>query len=322
MKKKTIIGLLILAALIAVFFVSRGMENVERRTNLFRFSQADVVKVEFITPNPLLSFLDENEPVIARDTLVVELIRDEWIITSPRRLPVRESQADRFFENILRLTVSGNPVSESSSRRDFYQVDEAGGLQIAFFGRNDRELARIFYGIGQNPNFAYVRRQGENQIYQINNIFQFINPALNAWRDDRIVSFAQNQIQSITVNGSLFSYELIQQNDQWVLYEGEESSLISLPNVNLQRLLNGISNLRTNVFFDDEYETHAERLANPDLELFIRLTTRETVGLRIARIDDNALVLQRNEERETLYRITNAQFNPMNIAPSELVDSD
>ena len=305
MNKKNIIWLVILVVLIIVFFLSRQREFVERRMDLFNFNSDDITRIEFIQP---------------ADTLIIVRTDAGWMIEHPIAFPVRETQLTRFFTDFIGLSASRTPISESVDRQERFQVDEASGIQVAIFGRNNRLLSRMFFGRGQNPNVAYIRAANDNKIYQISNVFSAVNPTMSVWREDRIVTFAENEINSISVARGGSSYSLTQEFGMWnIVYNGEEHN-ISQGNSDFRRFMNALTGLRTSVFFDGEYENFAARLANPNLAFLITLENGDEVMLSIVQNDENTFALQRNGETDTLFRLMLGQFNQLDVEGDRFIE--
>ena len=305
MNKKNYIWLGILVILVIVFFLSRQREFVERRMDLFNFNSDDITRVEFIQPV---------------DTLIIVRTEGGWMIEHPRVVPVRETQLTRFFTEYLELTASRTPISESVDRQERFQVDEASGIQIAVFGRNNRLLSRKFLGRGQNPNVAYIRAANDNKIYQISNVFSAVNPSMHAWRENRIVTFAENEINSIAIARGGTTYTLTQEFGMWNVVFADEEHNITLGNADFRRFMNTLTGLSTNVFFDDEYESFEARFVNPALGFLVTLNTGEEVILSIAQLDDNAYILKRNDETNTLYRLTAGLFNQLAVEADRFIE--
>jgi len=174
MNKKNIILFIILALLIVVLIFSKGRENTEKRLNAFRFNANDVTKIEFVVPNA--------------DTLIVEKDRETWRIVYPKDAPVNKTQLDRFFDNYLTLTTSSIPISEDYSKQREFNVDEENATQIILYDINGRLLSHVFMGRSQtNQRIAYIRHENHTQIFQIENMFWFINPTINAWEGEEEV---------------------------------------------------------------------------------------------------------------------------------------
>ena len=306
MNKRNLILLAVLVVLLGVFLLSRQRENVERRRDLFNINANEITRIEFTQP--------------FADTLIIARIEGSWVIGQPRVAPVRETQITRFLNEYLGLTTSRIPISESVDRHAFYQVDEESAIQIAIFGRNNRALSRKFFGRGQNPSIAYIRAENNNNVFQVDNIFSAINPNLGVWREDRIVTFAENQINTISVARGTEIYQLTQDFGMWSLVHADSTHAIAIGNSDFRRFINGLTALRTNVFFDDEYELHDSKLSNPDLTLLIDLVDGESIWLVMARNDENSFVLQRNQETDTLFRLTNSQFNQLSVEINRLIE--
>lgn len=297
MNKKNILLLAFLAVLVVIFIFSKGKENVERRFDLFNFKSDVVAKIEFIQP---------------ADTLIVTLENNNWMIQYPKNAPVKQTQLQRFFDEYLSLTASSIPISESANRQSFYQVDDSTATQITIYDRNNRVLSKTYYGRSQNPRIAYARADKDNKIYQINNVFTAINPSLAAWREDKIINITEEQISKISVGKKVDSFALMHEDGLWTVSHADSTNMISASNAEFNKIKNGIINLRTSVFIDNEYDDYAEILSDTELEILIQLNTGSDIHLKIAKIDDNAFVLQRNDEQSTLYRLTTHQFNQLN----------
>jgi hypothetical protein len=306
MNKKNIFYIALLGVLIVILLLSKGRENIEKRTDLFRFRTTEISKIEFVTSTDTLSIVQQG---------------DIWMITHPREIPARETQIQRFFDEFLTLTISRNAVSDSPSRHEFYNVDEDTGLQVSLYDRSNRLLRRVFYGRNdQNPQIAYVRIDRDNNVYQINNIFHIINPMLQAWREDRIVTFTQNDLLKVSVSNNTGAFEVSQELGFWTVSIDLEVDIIQPTNNEFNRFINAVTNLRSSVFFDDVFAEHAAKFATPELEVLIETTTGEIVHLAIAQNDANSFVLQRNGDETTLYRLTNAQFNNLNVDATRMME--
>jgi len=310
MNKRNIVWLIILLVLVLVFIISRQRENFERRIELFNFRTDDISRIQLVQ---------------RADTLSIIRADVGWLIEHPRVLPIREAHINRFIDDYFSLTVSSNFVSDLRDRQERFQVSEDTGLLICIFGRNARSLSRMFFGRDMNnPNNGFIREANDNRIYQINNVnnlFQLLTTNLNTWRENRIVTFTENEISSISISRGNEPFTLQQEFGMWrLLIEDEEPIEISLGNAVLSRFINALTGLTTTIFFDDRYEEFSERLANPELAFHVVLVTGENVFLNLTVNDENSFVLQRNQEQETLYRLTTGIFNQLALEPERLME--
>jgi len=304
-KNKNIIWLAVLAILVLVFFLSKGKDNVEKRKPFIATKQADILKIQITQP---------------ADSLHMALENGQWNITTPRIMPVKETQLKRLWDEFLPLTVSTLSVTDSPDRQAFYQVDDETATIVSLLGKNDRILAKVYVGSNQNsPQFSYVRMNGSNNIYQIDNLQGLITTTLSTWREDRIVPLAIEDIFAVAIVRENDPFQISQESGFWTVTAGEVNEVIDPTNSDMSRLLNSISNLRTSTFYYDEYEAYAAKLAVPALGVQITNTARQVVNLTIAKNDENSYVLQKNEDTGTLYRLTNAQFNQLNIASAGFI---
>ena len=305
MNKKNIIALAILSILLVIFFLSKGRENIEKRSGVFNFKHAEISRIQIIQPYS--------------DSLEVAQENKVWTILHPRYVSAKASQIQRFFDEFLSLTISNNSISDSPDRQTFYQVDEQSATRISIFGKKDKLLRTVYYGRNsQNPQIAYIRLKNDNNIYQINNIYHVINPSLSSWREDRIITFTQSEIMKIQTS----TYELSNETGMWMVTNKSNGEVgqITPTNNEFTRIMNSITELRTSIFFDDVFDEHEENLSTPALEIMITLTDGDLVYLRLAQNDANSYILQKNETTETLYRLTTAQFNSLNANLSLLFE--
>jgi hypothetical protein len=321
MNKKNILLLGFLVILLIVFILSKGKENIEKRTALFNFKQSDVTRIEFIEPQPVFLMVDDEFTETASQTPTLSIYRenDEWFVRHPRNVRVRQAQIDRFFDEFLTLTVSSNSITDSVDRQGFFQVNDETGLQVLIYGRQDKLLKKVYHGRSQNNHqIAYIRADRDRNIYQIDNIFSALNPTLHAWRDNMIFRFSADQITSMQFDG----FSISRESGNWMMTIGGDTSVVSDENQEIIRVMNTIVNLTSSTFWDDVYENYAEKLSNPTIEMLISLNTGQTHHIRIAENDASSFVLQVDENTDTLYRLTQQQINQLTPDPTRLANSE
>ena len=323
MNKRNIALLGLLVVLILILLLSRGRENIEKRVNLFRVKEAQITRIEIIQNKPQMMWMMEEEEDLTVEFDILAIVRegDRWMIESPRRFPARQTTIERFFTNFYTLTIPNNSITENVDRHAFYGVDENSATKVNLYGRRNKLVGSVFVGRGQNPSFSYIRRVGENDVFQVDNIFHHIDPrfpSFTNWREDRILDITDEDIISISVARDIDPFELTRDGAGWNKATAAGTVLLDNPSDALTRFIGNVVNLRTTVFFDDEFPMHESRLETPIIELFMTLANKDELHLKIARIDDNALVLQRNDETDTLFRMTNSQFNLLNIGLDQL----
>ena len=294
----------VLALLIVSLLISRSCENVEKRFDLFKINQNDIGKIQF---------KDQT------NQLIVSLVDNIWTVQEPIQTAARESQITRFFENFITLTASTIHISESRERQSFYHVDST-GVEVTIYDKNNKQIAQAFIGRNDNnPMISYFRYADKNQIYQVDNVQSIVNPMINSWREDKIVTITQDNISKISFGNSASTYELFQDGMGWSLNLNELTAPLGYENADVNRLVQTILNLRTSTYFDNVFEDYAEKLNNTELEIYIEPYIGSIIHLKIAKNDDNSYVLQKNDEIITLYRLTTQQFNQLNVEPENLV---
>jgi len=304
MNKKNFILIGVLLLLVVSLLISRSCENVEKRFKIFSFNENEIARI---------TMKDQNNQI------VIYLNDSVWMIDEPVQAYVKETQINRFIDTFLPLTASTNYQSDSIDRQSFYNVDSTGVL-VTILDKNNKQLSKVYIGRSQNnPQISYLRNDKSNKIYQVDNVHSIVNPALNMWREDKIMNITENMISKIMFGKKNESYELFQSDMGWSLNLNEMSAPLGYDNSDLNRLLQSVVNLRTSTFFDDVFEEYSEKLEKIELEILIEPYMGEKIHLKIAKNDENSYVLQKNEEYTTLFRLTNSQFNQLNVDAEKLV---
>jgi len=203
MKKNNVILLAFLAILIVVFFLSKCKDNIEKRQPLFSVKQADLQKFEIISN---------------ADTLIVAMVDNIWTVTHPRNTLAKDTQLQKFFDEFLPLTVSSLSVTDNPEKQTNYNVDEETATKVTLFGKNDRILTKVYIGNStNNPQYSYIRKDGQNDIYQIDNIRALVATSINTWREDRIITLAPESLFSVTFARENDPFSLSMESGFWTV---------------------------------------------------------------------------------------------------------
>ncbi len=305
MNKKNISLLLFLLILIVIFMFSRKKESVEQRINFFKINSENIHALKIFNQ---------------QDTVRIEINNDKWNLTYPLMAPIKEQQINRFFNDFIKVETSSIPISESVDRQTFYNVTDSTATVVEMYGRNNNLLQKVFCGRSQNFNYSYLRADGSRKIYQTVNLLQAINPAINTWREDKILNIVENDILTISVLNNKDSFELSQSELFWNITYADSSKTLELSNRELNTFKNALVNLRTNNFIDNDYDTYKDNFAKSDKEIIINLSVGQTVQLKFIELNENEYLLMRNNEQNTLYKLTKHQYNQLFISPIKLLN--
>jgi len=308
MKRNNIILLAFLAILIIVFMLSKCKDNIEKRQPLFSIKQADIQRFDIIA---------------MADTLSIAMVDNVWMVTHPRNTPAKDTQTQKFFDEFLTLTISSLSVTDNPEKQTLYGVDEDSAIKVFLYGKNDRQLSKVYVGNSTtNPQFSYIRANSNSNIYQIENVRSLLTTSINTWREDRIVTLSPESIFSVTFARESDPFALSMESGYWAVSAGDEQAPIDPTNPSLSSYLNTLTSLRTSTVYYDSYDTYAEKLANPVLVVHIVSNTQQSTYLTIAMNDDNSYVLQKDNDTSTIYRLTTSQFFQINVAKTGFYSSN
>lgn len=286
MNKKNIILIIILAISIVIFILSKGRENIQKRINLLNINENDISKI----------VIQNNA-----DSLSIVKLNEYWHIENINNAMARNNHIKNFLREILNINTSELPVSENPERHNFYNVDDKNSTKIYFYGKDkrqnkDRLLDKLHYGQSQNFNFAYIRNDKSNQVYQIKNLNSIINTSLNLWREDRIFpDIIKDDIVQISINNTTTpesSFQIFNNNNNWEILVSD--STLSL-NTNSPESITFFSNLQdikvSKFYYIDNSEDllldfYKNELLKPDFIINLTLYTGNNINLSIAKVND------------------------------------
>jgi hypothetical protein len=281
MSKNNRILILLLAVLTALFFIVRhSTDHTEKRARLFDFNHNDLTAVEMIT---------------ARDTLRISRQDFTWVIEYPFYFDVNQSRLDSFFDQVLPVEKSSIPVAFSEDSFPKYQVTEENGTVLNLYDTNDRLIDSVI--IGRSGRFAYARRPEINEVYQLTENISFtVNPGLNQWRSNIIVSIPRSQIKSLEVKYELNNYTLTATDTLWLFTDNENSFSVAENTNAMSRLLSKIERMNSFAFKDFASEEYENLLQDPQLILNIRTFDDSVLSLAFAYLEDEENFIVRRDE--------------------------
>lgn len=288
MSKNNRLLIVFLIVLTALFFIIRHVRDPrERRMRFFDVNLADITSIEFKT---------------ATDTLIIVNDGFDWYIEHPFTFDIDRTRLDNFINQVLPVETSSIPVSVSEDSFTNYQVTEGRGTTLSFYGLNDRLLDTAI--IGRSGRFAYARRPDEQNVYQLSENISFtVNPGINMWRSNNIVSIPRGFIEDLEVTYKLNQYNITATDSLWLFTDSEHSFSIPENNNALRRVLTTLERMTSQGFKDFQYEKYQDILQEPQLVLNISLMDGSETTLIFAIEEETNFIVQKNEQIDHLYMI-------------------
>jgi hypothetical protein len=269
MKKSHWITLIVLVILVAVYFVAREKQPVEKEKRFFKADSVQIARMEFIT---------------AEDTIIVVKKDGAFRLTYPLDWDVSEAQMKSFFEKILPITTSTTPMSEAPNMQTVYKVDAAQAVQIKLYSKTGNLLDHVYIGNGTNSTFDYGRREKQKQIYQFKlNITNYIRPDIYQWRSPNITNIKRVNIDKIDVVYTKNAYVLTVKPDTIYYQDKRESFAIPQYNRAQHKIINALENLMTYQYVDKDTQKYAAALQKPDCVVKVYLKDKKVRTLTMIR---------------------------------------
>jgi hypothetical protein len=269
MKKSRILILGIVIILIAVYFIARKMQPVEKDKRFFKADSVQVYRMEFFTP---------------QDTIIVVKQDSVWKLAYPVKWDVNEEQLALFFKQVLPIKTSITPMSEDHKMFSLYKVDEANAIQVKLLDKWGRKLDHVYIGNGGNTSYDYGRKNGDWNTYQFkSNITNIVKPDIFQWRSPNITNLKRNQMAKIEVKYTKNSYVLTVFADSIIYKDKLESFTIPQHNRAQHKIINALENLRTWQYVDKDTEQYANRFKTPDCSITVILKDGKTKTFSLIR---------------------------------------
>lgn len=133
MTKQAKVSLIVLAALVILYFINTRMQDkyTARDTDLFSKDREHITRI-YVQKNA------EELELVKVDTV--------WTITNHDSLNVKNSIINNFFDDIEGISREESPVSTNPKNWSKYSVDDSAGTHLTLYGLNDKELGRYVLG--------------------------------------------------------------------------------------------------------------------------------------------------------------------------------
>jgi hypothetical protein len=288
----------VLALVIVVFLwgaskiLGRGGDDPEIEVVLPALSAVDVDTVTIIGP---------------ADTIVLSKRGTDWTVNGYAASP---DAVDRLF-TALGDSSSARLVATSDVLHTRMGVDLAAGKRVRFV-RGQRTLAAIIIGKpGQGYNSTFVRRDGENPVYQYTGEFtRLINQQLDDWRDKQVADVEPDSVGTVVVSRSRRGYTLSRAAGEWRV------GSVPADSAAVRRLLNQYHPLAA-TGFPTAAQLDSVEFDRPDLEIAL-LDLRGDTLVALALDSTTAAYWLRRRSDGTVFRVLQWKVNQLAPADSTL----
>ncbi len=187
MNQKTLVALLLFAALLAtVYFMQKRPEKGQRTG-------------EKVRPLPAIKQDAIKQVSITSKGVTVELARTgtEWSLVKPVAYPADRYATDSMAEKLEKLEF-GDLVTENKARLAEYEVDEKSGIRVV---ARDGAKTLLDFTLGKTiDDFTMLRPAGKDQVYQAVGALRFIfDREVKNWRRRTIIEVKQEEIRKLEV---------------------------------------------------------------------------------------------------------------------------
>ena len=287
MKKRDLILLIVLLALVGTYFVLRTKKPVERGVSIFSIDSLSVGAFEIISPD---------------NSMTIKMEDGEWWVTSPIRWKADSYRMEQFFRNVFHTPIPSSMMSSGEAAIIRYNLGEDQALQIKAFDKAGKLRDHVYFGNAGAPH-DYLRYAKDDRIYQIRNKVAYVyEPETALWRDPRILDIEEHDIEKIDVTYSRNSYSLIHEPTGWRYKDSSEDFVIHPDNRQMMRVLNILRLLETRVFLDGDNSSYAPEIQNPHCVVTVHLKDKQKKKLTFIR-RDNTFYLMVDGDASTLFSV-------------------
>ncbi len=290
MNKKNLIYIGVLAVLVLIYFLSKGLVNYTEK-------QIDFFKADSVSINRITLSSPEGE---------VELVKKdgEWLLTKPVEYPAEKNSISRFFEKVLHVKASSSPLAESKESLKFFGMEDSVAINLKIYGTGSNLLEDVYIAKANNYNYSLGRYANSTEILQLNTqVFSLLNPKADYWRKRAVLDVKKEDIASIDVKYTRNEYSLTATDSLWIYKDSEEEFGVAKINPQIQKVFGGILFASTSEFLDFGYDEYAERFKKPTLIVQVNLKNGEKVNLTSIHLkeDNNRFLVMKDGNTDHLF---------------------
>jgi hypothetical protein len=292
-QKTSVILVAILVALVVLIIVGKQRSPMQKRTPLFDFSHDRIAMISLS---------------LGADSLYIkkDFQSARWYSVYPQKIAVSEEKINNFFTKVVGVEKFARALTTDPQRFHRHLVTKDNGTQLTFYDVDSVVLADFFIGVADIISYGAAREVGGRVVYELaENIMLDVNPTLANWRVHQFLSFELASTDSIVVQSMRSSYTLLHEESSWRYRDADTTFGLTATHTAFTRMINQLENMRTRSFIDYSWDEYASSFEDPILVLSIYSHGGVVDVLRVARHGESEYILMKNDDRDTLYRVTN-----------------
>jgi|GEM_PF-600800 len=149
-----------------IYYASKPMPSAEMQTALLDFDQQKVSRVTIVGD-------DGTQAVLSKSG-------DSWQLPDYHQLPADAGKLRRMLDS-LASTRSGWPVANTSDGRERFKVGDDNFQKKVVLGTDGETLKTLYLGTSPGYRRLYVRRDGEDAVYEVKLDNYEISPENSQW---------------------------------------------------------------------------------------------------------------------------------------------
>ncbi len=290
MNKKNLIYIGVLAVLVLIYFLSKGLVNVtEKQIDFFSADSVQIEKIAMSSPEGEIELMKKD---------------GEWILTKPINYPAESNSVNNFFDKVLHVKANSAPLAESEQSLKFFGMEDSVATNLKIYGSGDNLLEDVYIAKSNNYNYSLGRYANSHEILQLNTqIFTLLTPKAESWRKRAILDVEKEDIASIGVKYSRNEYTLTSTDTLWVYKDKEQEFGIDKLNQQLQKVFGGVLFASSSQFLDYGFDEYAERFEKPTLSVQINLRSGENINLTAIHLkeENNRFLVMKDGNTDHLF---------------------
>ena len=183
-----------------IYYASKPIATAEMQTALLDFDQQKVSRVTIVGE-------DGKQAVLSKTG-------GAWQLPDYHQLPADPEKLQRVMD-ALATTRSGWPVANTSDGRERFKVADDNFHKKVVLGDGDKALKTLYIGTSPGYRQLYVRRDGENEVYEVKLDNYEISPKNSDWMQATLLR-PSGKIVALRGPG----YELQQVDGKWQVASG------------------------------------------------------------------------------------------------------
>ncbi|PID59872.1 MAG: hypothetical protein CR986_04850 [Ignavibacteriae bacterium] len=221
---------------------------------------------------------------------------------------VPQNKINDLFLQLLKIKPKRLAARSKSKWKD-YQVDDSSSTRVVI-NENGSEVLDLIIGkfAFQQPRSmsTFVRLNNENDVYEVDGFLEmFFNKDLNSFRNEIVINSNLNSWNKLSYSlNEKDNFELIKVDNKWLI------NGVKTDSAKTQKLLSGLSNLRSTDFID------AENFTTPLDEL--KITTENNGEIKISVYQNNGIKIIHSSQNPESCFVTDKLYEKIFFAKDSL----